>query len=306
MQQARQLVNAFRTTTGGVNVSVPGLGGLGGSFGTGYQQGPFLTPTAIVPRLLALLMAAARKRGAAGVILHLNNLENLSDADASRAGLVLRDVRDVLLLDGYHSLLVGTPEAVRAAITPHPQLRAVFHQLPPLESLSPDDLKALLKARYHHLRLDPKKPVRAPITPDALSELHAIFAGDLRGLFLACDEAATEVLGYLGRNPATPMSAADIRAVLAGRYRTEMRERIGDAAATYLEALAFLKDRAFSQPMLEESWKVSQGMISRALADLQRYGYVRQAERDSQRRIQYYLTGTARIILDSLAPAEKK
>jgi hypothetical protein len=38
---------------------------------------------------------------ARGILVHLNNLENLSDADAVRAGAVFRDLRDpCLLADG--------------------------------------------------------------------------------------------------------------------------------------------------------------------------------------------------------------
>jgi len=37
------------------------------------------------------------------VLLHLNNLENLSEVDAERAADVLRGIRDqALLLDGLH------------------------------------------------------------------------------------------------------------------------------------------------------------------------------------------------------------
>jgi hypothetical protein len=40
-------------------------------------------------------MRAARDvLDARGILVHLNNLENLSDADAARAGAIFRDLRD--------------------------------------------------------------------------------------------------------------------------------------------------------------------------------------------------------------------
>ena len=300
MRQARQLVNAYRTSAAGGSLQYAGFG-LGGQLGTAFHEGPFLAPAAVVPRLLAVLVETARKRHGEkfrGVVVHFDNLENLSEADAEKAGQVLRDLRDVLLIDGYHTLFVGTPDAIKAAIQHHAQLRGVFHQAEAVRPLTLEDVHALLRARYRHYRLNPDAEVREPITLDALAEMHGLFRGDLRGMLLACDQAAAEIVGFMGEDPATPMSAAAIRSVLAGRYRREMRERLGEASGGYLERLASWQDRPFSQKQLEEEWKVSQGFVSRLLKEFQAFGYVRvHAERDAARRNQYFLAGPGRLLL---------
>ena len=302
MQQARQLVNAFRSSSRGASLTVLGFGG-GVQTGTAYEQGVFLTPAAIVPGILDQLIRTAREAGCdlRGVLLHVNNLENLSEAQAEQAGLVLRDIRDILLIDGYHTLLVGTPESIRATITPHAQLRSVFQQMEPIGAMGFEDLQALLRTRYHYLRLDRNADAREPITAEALEELHEIFGGDLRGLFLACDQAAAELVGYLGRDAATPMTGRDIRTTVGGGYRTEMRSRVGETNAEYLESLVGLREEVLTQRALQEHWRVSQGMVSRVVADLQQYGYLRGVGRAGDRRIRYELTGAARLILDHLA-----
>ena len=44
--------------------------------------------------MLRDLLRYAIGEGASGIVLHLNNLENLSEADASRAADLLRGIRD--------------------------------------------------------------------------------------------------------------------------------------------------------------------------------------------------------------------
>ena len=74
-------------------------------------------PSILVAQLLQGLMRVAREAlHARGILVHVNNLENLSDSDATRAGAIFRDLRDpCLLADGYHWVVVGTSDALSAA-----------------------------------------------------------------------------------------------------------------------------------------------------------------------------------------------
>lgn len=111
MQVARQIVRSYRdrTVSGGANVSLPFIGGLSGSLGVQRVNGPGAIFTIVVPDILREIRdEAARLLGVRGIVLHLNNLENLADSGAARAAAALTDLRDsCLMASGYHWLLVG-------------------------------------------------------------------------------------------------------------------------------------------------------------------------------------------------------
>jgi len=144
--------------------------------------------------VLADLMTLVRNSDARGVLVHLNNLENLTEAEAHDAGRILRDLRDpVLQHTGLHFLLVGTTEAVDAVLK-EPQLRSVI-SIVPLGPLPLDDVFALLDARYRHLTVDPQRPLVPPASPDAVEALYGLFRGDVRGVLAALDDGVTPNLG---------------------------------------------------------------------------------------------------------------
>ncbi|MCT0212361.1 MULTISPECIES: hypothetical protein [unclassified Synechococcus] len=89
MSAAQQLVRTIRLRGGGFTVSAAGFG-AGGTNTQAVSSPPG-----------ALVLDGPR-------VLHLNSLENLSEADAARAADLLRSIRDqVLLLDGLHTIVVG-------------------------------------------------------------------------------------------------------------------------------------------------------------------------------------------------------
>lgn len=304
MQSAQQLVLAFRVQSGGANASFSfstpagGVGGgLGGSRGLAYQQSSFVSPVMVVPRLLVQLLELARAKikPCEGIIVHLNNMENLSDKDGEATGRMLRDLRDLFLRDGYHYLLVGTPDIVRTAIAPHAQLRSVFMIGDPLAALTLPEFTLLLRRRYQYLRLNPRKPAIAPVAVNALTELYQLFAGDLRGVLNALDYSADLLVGYMGRASAAPMKRGEIHAVLRQRYLTEAAARLTPASLQHLETLVDV-NATFQQVELAERWKVSQALVSKTMTEWQRFGYVREVSREGRRLI-YGLTGLAKVML---------
>lgn len=91
--------------------------------------------------LLEITALACAKDEAPGIVVHLNNLENLASSqnveDASRA---FRDLRDLFLAPDIHWLVVGTSEEALDILGAHPQVRSVFlPSHPPLAPLSIDD-----------------------------------------------------------------------------------------------------------------------------------------------------------------------
>ena len=80
VEAAQQLVRSIRLRGGGFTLSAFGFG-LGGS-----QSDSIATPPGALlldgPRVLRDLLRYSIGEGASGIVMHLNNLENLSEADA--------------------------------------------------------------------------------------------------------------------------------------------------------------------------------------------------------------------------------
>jgi len=291
---ARRLVLDTRVRDVKVAASVAGFG-FDREVSVRTERAPFYSGLLTIPPLLRDLAAAVRDHGFDGIVVHMNNLENLiTDAQRTAAGAVMRDLRDVFLLNGYHFLLVGTPDAVREIVSPHAQLRSVFGIGRPLEPLSGEAFQALLARRYTHLRSDPDQEVRPPVAHDATRELYDAFRGDLRGTLRALDAAAHELIG-LTDPPGAPIEAPQLMAVLRPMLAAEAAAALSGTLLEYFHKLRTL-DGIFTQKDLMDRWKLSQGAVSQNLRELQRLGYV-QEERREGRQVLYRLTGPSRLVL---------
>ncbi|MBA2669435.1 MAG: ATP-binding protein [Gemmatimonadetes bacterium] len=304
MQTARQVLHAFRTRAGGASVGWGGLGSIGISTSAGHITPSGAAPI-YLPRLLRQLSdLVLEKLKRPGVVVHLNNLENLSDADSRRAAQIVRDLRDEgLMYDGLHYLFVGTESSV-TAITSAAQVRSVFtsHILRPLDAV---ELERLLEKRYRHLRLDRKRKVHPPVERETLHALYGLFQGDLRGTLRALETAAMDLVG-LGETPSAPMTASDMRSVLLSRYHAEL-EQLSDSTREYLQLMSEAGDvgHGFTQQDLMSIWGIGQSAVSSFLSDLIRAGYVIPAERvptggPGRPRQLYRLGGPALLVFRGL------
>jgi MarR family len=250
-----------------------------------------------IPPLLRDLSDVARKHGFGGIVVHLNNLENLvSDQERTRAGAVLRDLRDIFLFEGFHFLLVGTSDAVRAIVSPHPQLRSVFGIGRALEPLDDDEFQALLARRYSFLRVNPDREVRPPVAHAGARELYRVYRGDIRGTLRALDAASHELVGYT-EPPGAPIQPKELMAVLPAMLRAEADASLSETLLDYFYALREIGDREFTQKDLRALWNLSQAAVSQYVNELQRSGYVQESRRDG-RQVWYGLTGSARLVLE--------
>jgi hypothetical protein len=260
-----------------------------------------VTPAAALlldgPRVIRELLDLSAEAGARGVVLHLDNLENLTEKGVARAADVLRSLRDpVLMQHGLHTLVVGTVDAVTGAALAHPQLRTVF-TLQVIDPMPVSDLQALLAARYRHLVLDPKRPVTNPVTRDAVAELYGVFRGDLRGVLKALDEGVSTLVG-LGPRANTSLNERDLRPALVHRYAAELTSALTATRARQLAEWArkLGPEATPDQERLTRLWKVTQAGVSQALRDLARAGYVLPLERRGQAAVRYALAGPARLV----------
>lgn len=304
MLDAQLLVRAGRLSTGGANLSILGVGG-------GVTRGTtVITPADIMidgPRIMRGLMQLVRGSGAQGVVMHLNNLENLSDSETEKAAETLRSLRDPMLMHpGLHFLLVGTTDAVNLVVNTHAQVRNTFSTLL-LESFEIEDVHKMLEARYAHLRLDPAKPVVSPADPEAVAGLYELFRGDLRGLLKALDDGVDPLLGVLppGADPGSaspassvrPLTMAEIRVLLHQRYAAFLHSLPDQARVGYLTKWGEKAPGSIqTQKSLMKLWGLTQGAVSMALSYLIRQGFVVSSPRSGANPTQYVLSGVSRLI----------
>lgn len=302
MKTAKQIVRTFRVIDASVQAGfqIPQLGiNLSGGRSSQLSNASTASPSLTVsPLLRELWRLASQKLDARGILVHVNNFENLDDAAQTQAGVVLRDVRDMMLFEGYHYILVGTTQAIRSAITPHPQLRSVFSISDELESLAVNDVHRILQARYKFLHDDAERG--APIPPvegATVHELYTMFRGDLRGFLLALDTAANALIGYAERLGA-PMALDDIKSVLRTRYSADMHKALSGKRhlVGYLLRLEGAGNREITQQELQQLWGIGKSAVSNNAAELQEAGYLREARRDG-RMVFYELSGTAQLVL---------
>ena len=269
VEAAQQLVRSIRLRGGGLSLSAFGLG-VGGS-----QSESVATPPGALlldgPRVLRDLLRYAIGQGARGIVLHLNNLENLSEADASRH-------------DGLHLIVVGTTDAVRTVV---------------LEPLALRDVEQLLANRYEALQLDPSSPWRSPVDIAVVQRLYELFRGDLRGLLKALEDGITALLGLTSAGAeVTPVGLDDLLLTLRQRNQAELQEQLGDTAWERL--LGWAKEDSAStqtQAQLVDLWQVKQPSVSQTLQQLIEAGAVEALPRRGREAIQYLMTGTARLAL---------
>lgn len=302
MKVARQLLRAFQTHGGSVSLGLSGVASIGGGFSSSFVTGPAALAV-LAPELLRQIALVAREHlGAAGVVIHLNNLENLSEANAERAARSMRDLRDTaLLVPGVHYLLVGTDDAVRTVVQSQPQLRSVFHVLPPLAPLSDDEVLELLRRRYAHLRRDPHRPVHPPATEDVVLEVYRLFRGDLRGTFGALEQAAVRLIGVAGESPSDPMHTDEVRSVLRGVYTDELEAIVAGTDVEFLQMLAqAFAEQPFTQAEVEGQNRIPLTTISDAFGRLVPQGFIvalgkRTRPGPGRRPIEYALSGAVRL-----------
>ncbi len=307
MQAAQLVVRTVKLGSGGASFSAMGIG-VGASRGA-----TVVVPNDILidgPRIMRDLMSLVRESDARGVLLHLNNLENLSESDTRNAGEILRSLRDLMLMhDGLHYVVVGTTDAVNIVVNQHTQVRTIFDMLM-LEPLHVRDVHRMLAERYDYLRSDRTRGVVAPVADKAVAELYALYRGDLRGLLKALDDGVGQLIGLAGiedpkRGSGGDLQLPTVRPLMLGELRPVLQRRYAGHLASLPERVRVEQLSAWgtsapaesrTQKRLGELWKITQGAVSNALSYLIAQGYVVQMPKTFAQPTEYVLSGVSRLI----------
>lgn len=169
--------------------------------------------------------------GRVPVLLHVNNLENLRDADLAKAATLIRNLRDYLLIPGGHWLFVGKTGVTRDVFEAREEVGSIMTQPVVLAPLDAGGLRALLETRYRQLRRG--RAFTPPVPLEVAAALYARFHGDLRSFLQLLSRAAERALPGDGR---TPMDEGMILGAVEGLYRERLTQRLGEDLFGYLEA----------------------------------------------------------------------
>jgi hypothetical protein len=297
LEAARGLVRSFRQTTISGGISVVGSG-IEASRQTTYVRPVDAGIMQEAWRLLLEITALASvEHDAAGIIVHLNNLENLASAqdleDASRG---FRDLRDLFLAPGLHWLVVGTSEEALGILGAYPQVRSVFlPSHPPLAPLSGDDFIALLHSRYRHLRAK-GHDVIPPVEDDSARTVYELFHGDLRGALRTLEQGCLALAGLTEGEPVRALNYDELTATLRPVYAAEMLADVSDRMVERMREIADIRGEGVTQAQLRETWDVTPQRVSQVVGQLERRGYLRQVGTRGRSKV-YALTGTGLIAL---------
>lgn len=231
----------------------------------------------------------------AGVLLHVNNLENQALDNAPALAVLIRDLRDFLLLDGAHWVFVGTSGIDENIFRVYDQVSGVFPQSLRLPPLTAEEVADLLTQRYGHLRI-PGQEMVAPVEADAAADLYAYYHGDLRNFLRLMGEAAERVLGLHG---VQPMQPHQMIGAVAPEYRHQLERLLGETDSGHFQAILGRGEREFRVTDVANATRLKQPTATKLVERLAHKGVIRQA-RTQGRNVFYRPTGSALIAFADL------
>ena len=172
----------------------------------------------------------ARGRHEAGrVLIHVNNFENLTRADTTRAAALVQDLRDYFLIPHSHWVFVGAADLEHAVFRASEAVSGIVPLVAELPPLTAEEMTALLTRRYERLRVGLR--FVPPIAPDAAETLYRRYAGDLRN-FLRLLSNAVQRAPMAGRPE--PLSARAVVQTMAAPYRRTLAQKLGEVDLAHL------------------------------------------------------------------------
>lgn len=212
-------------------------GGGGSAFGFGVSVSrstitPHLPVDSLYEHLGEAFLRLKREAGG-GVLLHVNNLENQGLENASELSILIRDLRDYLLLDGAHWIFVGMRGIEDAVFRKFDQVGGIFPSAEVLAPLTPAEVGKLLRERYRYLKL-PRRKLIPPLEPRTAETLYQLYQGDLRNFLRLVSEASERLLGVAGIRPMEP---EEMLVEMAPEYARRLRGMLSDTDHGHLETL---------------------------------------------------------------------
>jgi hypothetical protein len=165
------------------------------------------------------------------VLLHVNNLENLTRADVEHAAALVQDLRDYFLIPQTHWVFVGADDVEQQVFRASDAVGGIVPLVTDLGPLAPEEIPTLLERRYAQLRAGVR--FVAPVAPPDAVALYRRYEGDLRNYLRLLSNAVqrTPVVGA----PA-PLTVAAVVQTMAEPYRRALVRQLGAVDAGHLAA----------------------------------------------------------------------
>lgn len=282
-QRAAFLVEGGIVTSGGVNLGPAGVS-------VQKQRVPAEAGHPPLIEVVGLAIQKLNERHGRGVVLHVNNFENLALEERRSATHLLQNVRDVFSFSGAHWILAGASGLEHEVIRASPQVSGFFPFSIALSPLTSQEVAELLERRYQHL-FEPGAIKVPPLVSETAIRLYERYRGDLRNFLRLLSEAAALILGVDGIHP---MEEELLLHTMGHAYRQQIAAQIGDTDLNYLDRLATQQVDRFRVAEVQRCLHLSQAGASGVVARLLAAGLLAPAGQEG-RSVYYHLTGMADV-----------
>lgn len=233
-----------------------------------------------------------RKELSGGVLIHVNNLESVTESAARAAALLLLDLRDYLLIPGAHWIFVGAAGVEDTIFRFYDQVGGIFPAAEVLDPLPAPMVEELLELRYRHLATG--GPLVRPVAPADAARLYSLYGGDLRNFLRLLGDAADRGLGI---GEIRPMGGDEIVRLAAADYARRLVRRLGEGDFEHLAAI-FDASRSsggeFRVTDAAAALPISQAAVSQLVGRLLEQRVIRRT-RTAGRSVFYRPTGEALV-----------
>lgn len=239
-------------------------------------------------RVLIENIAGAMLDRRQGFVVHLDNIDAVSDNDPGKVRQLFDEIRELLLTPGVTTIIAANPSFRSEVIADRQRILDVLTVLASFRELTPEEFTEVVSARYDYFAEPGKKAIK-PITDDGMRRLYELFDGDLRNTF----------------------NVARAAVIQAALMRGERTLAFDDVLVLYSQKLSDLfntlapSEQRIVRHLLSETSGPSQAEVRRATNDPQptvshatrRLMYKRWTRTELRgKRLAYYLAGYGQLL----------
>lgn len=284
--EARQLVQVIRRRSG-----LSGGGQVAGVGGQGGIDHSYLQPTYEPGTSRRLLTDVAREVaviGYDGILVRVNNLDDMARSHADELDTFLGESRDLFKIPGIHYLFLGNRE-VLTAIESIPRVRGCFDLPIPLSPFDESQVLEILEERYEHLSRD--GDWTPPVSEEVVRRLHRVHYGDLRNILAdlgRCVQAVQTI-------EAEPIGVEEALPVLQDVYLSMIGDQLTEELWETIEVMAS-EQGPVRQVDLRKELELTAPAINQRFQKLREAGAIELSHREGASKY-FRLTSAARFAL---------